>query len=90
MKKIIVLLLSVIFIVQGLVAQDDNIRQSALGISFTLTNFPTSQRIRTSSLSSVLSNKQWAKFREMAPGIAVTYFKGLQKLIDFAGVTFLS
>ncbi len=85
MKKIIVLLLSVIFIVQGLVAQDDNIRQSALGISFTLTDFPTSQRIRTSSLSSVLSNKQWAKFREMAPGIAVTYFKGLQKHIDFAG-----
>ncbi|HKZ68053.1 MAG TPA: OmpA family protein, partial [Chitinophagaceae bacterium] len=40
---------------------------------------------RTGSLSRVLANKQWAKFKDMAPGIAITYFKGLRKHIDFAG-----
>jgi len=60
------------------------VRQSAIGISFTLTDFLTAQRIRSSSLSSVLSNKEWAKIKDMAPGFALSYYKGLLPKIDFA------
>jgi outer membrane protein OmpA-like peptidoglycan-associated protein len=60
------------------------VRQSAIGISFTLTDFITAQRIRSSSLSSVLSNKEWAKVKDMAPGFALSYYRGLMPKIDFA------
>ena len=60
------------------------IRQPAIGISFTLTDFVTAQRIRTSSLASVFNNKKFAKFQEMSPGIAISYFKGILPRIDFA------
>lgn len=60
------------------------VRPKALGLSFILNDFQTAQRIRSGSLSSVLNNKQWAKVKEMAPGIAITYFKGLQSHVDFA------
>ena len=60
------------------------IRQSALGISFTLTDFVTADRIRSTSLAKVFSDKQFAKFREMATGISISYFKGVRPKIDFA------
>jgi hypothetical protein len=52
------------------------IRQSAIGISFTLTDFITPERIRSSSLTSVLNDKAWAKVKDMAPGFALSYYKG--------------
>ena len=66
-------------------AQDDEIRQPAIGISFMLTDFQTANRIRTTSLAQVLRDKKWAKFKDMSPGLVVTYFKGIHKHIDFAG-----
>jgi OmpA-OmpF porin, OOP family len=60
------------------------IRPPALGISFTLTDFETAQRIRSTSLASVMNKDEGAKFREMSPGIAINYFQGLSPRIDFA------
>jgi OmpA-OmpF porin, OOP family len=60
------------------------VRQPAIGISFTLTDFVSAQRIRNASLASVLNNKQLAKFKEMSPGIAISYYQGLLPRIDFA------
>src|SRR5690349_18732547 len=60
------------------------IRQSAIGISFTLTDFITAQRIRSTSLTSVLNDKAWAKVKEMEPGFALSYYKGILPKIDFA------
>jgi outer membrane protein OmpA-like peptidoglycan-associated protein len=85
MKKILAAILALSLLHSKILAQDDEIRPAAIGISFILNDFTTADRIRSSSLSSVLSHKQWAKFREMSPGIAVSYFKGLRKHIDFAG-----
>lgn len=59
-------------------------RQPAIGISFTLTDFTTADRIRTGSLTKVINDKQWAKFKEMSPGIALSYYQGLMPRIDFA------
>jgi len=61
------------------------IRPAALGVSFFFNDYLTPQRIRSTSLNKVLANKQWAKVGQMAPGAALTYFKGLNTHIDFAG-----
>jgi len=66
-------------------AQDKPIRPRALGVSFILNDFETAQRIRGGSLSQVFRDKKWAKFKEMSPGLALTYFKGLRPHTDFAG-----
>ncbi|MBL7737673.1 MAG: OmpA family protein [Chitinophagaceae bacterium] len=84
MKKILAALLAMSAFIPSGFAQDDEIRPAAVGISFSLTDFQTASRIRTTSLSQVLGNKRWAKFREMSPGLGINYFKGLKKHIDFA------
>jgi outer membrane protein OmpA-like peptidoglycan-associated protein len=85
MKKILAVLLALSAFMPSGFGQDEEIRPAAIGISFFLNDFTTADRIRTTSLSSVLSNKKWAKVKDMSPGIALTYFKGLTKRIDFAG-----
>lgn len=85
MKKILAILLAVIAYIPSSFGQDDEIRPAAIGVSFTLTDFQTADRIRTTSLSSVMGNRRWAKFSEMSPGLGISYFKGLKKNIDFAG-----
>lgn len=86
MKK----LLASVVVLSSLLAtgysQTKPIRQSAIGISFTLTDFLTAQQIRSGSLSEVLIEKSGAKLKDMAPGIAISYFKGLRPRIDFAAM----
>jgi outer membrane protein OmpA-like peptidoglycan-associated protein len=84
MKKILSALFAIYCLVPPVNAQEDEIRPKALGISFFMNDFATPSRIRSTSLSSVLTNKQFAKFREMSPGLAITYFKGVTKHIDIA------
>jgi len=87
MKKILLLLFSFLFI-KFIFSQDNNkpsyIRKPALGISFLFNDYITPQRIKESTLSSVLANKQKAKIKEMETGIAVSYFKGLNNNLDLA------
>jgi outer membrane protein OmpA-like peptidoglycan-associated protein len=85
MKKILAVLLALSAFKPSGFAQDDEIRPAALGISFFLNDFTTPSLIRSTSLSKVLANKQWAKGKDMTPGIAISYFKGLSKHVDFAG-----
>ena len=85
MKKILAVFLALYLVAPAVFAQDDEIRPAAIGVSFILNDYTTAERIRSSSLSSVLNNKQWAKVKDMSPGIAISYFKGLRKHIDFAG-----
>jgi OmpA-OmpF porin, OOP family len=85
MKKILAVLLALSAFIPSGFAQDDEIRPAALGISFFLIDVKTADRIRTTSLSKVLADKKWGKIQEMSPGLAVTYFKGVSKHIDFAG-----
>ena len=83
MKQLIVSLLAAIFIAPVVYGQDDEIRPHEIGVSFNLFDFKTAELIRTTSLMAVLKNKQFGD--DKSPGVALHYFKGLKKHIDFAG-----
>lgn len=85
MKKIIAVLLALSVFIPSMYGQEDEIRPAAIGISFFKNDFITPQRIRSTSLSDVIRDKQFAKGGETSPGLAVSYFKGVKKHIDFAG-----
>ncbi len=84
MKKILIVVLTLCFLAPGARAQDDLTSPKSIGISFFLNDFTTAQRIRSTSLSQVISHKQFAKINEMTPGLAFTYFKGMRPHIDLA------
>lgn len=92
MKKIIASLFSLTILLADVCAQTDKpIRKQSLGFSFVINDFATAQRIRTSSLSSVLKDKQFAKSEDFSYGFGINYIKGLTPHIDFAatlGATF--
>jgi outer membrane protein OmpA-like peptidoglycan-associated protein len=84
MKKLLAAVVALHCLLATGYSQNKPIRQSAIGIGFSLTDFVTADRIRNGSLSQVLIEKRLAKFRDMSPGISISYFKGLRPKIDFA------
>lgn len=84
MKKIVASLLLLVFFFQDSSAQTQTIREKSLGVTFFMNDFITPQRIRTSSLGAVLRDKKRAKFKDMSPGVAITYLKGFTSQIDFS------
>jgi hypothetical protein len=85
MNKLLTFVVVLLLAVQGATAQKPTLRPAAVGISFFFNDFTTPNRIRTSSLSTVIRDDKWAKFSEMSPGLAISYFKGVLPYIDFAG-----
>ncbi len=84
MKKILTAAVFFCVLLHTTSAQDENyIRPKAIGVSFFLNDFVTPSRIRSTSLSTVIAKNQLAKFREMNPGLAIHYFKGVTNHIDF-------
>lgn len=93
MKHLIVSLLAVIILAPVVYGQDDEIRSHEIGVSFNLYDYRTAQLIRTTSLSAVIRDQQFAVLKKMSPGLGLHYFKGLKKYIDFGGsinATFLN
>ena len=84
MKKILAACIALYLFAPATNAQDDEIRRPALGISFFLQDFETARRIRSSSLQTVLRDKQWSDVGDMSPGLGIHYFKGLKRHLDFA------
>ncbi|HEY1112827.1 MAG TPA: thrombospondin type 3 repeat-containing protein, partial [Chitinophagaceae bacterium] len=85
MKKFLVTLMILSLGFTDCLAQDENyVRPASIGVSFFFNDFITAERIRSSSLSTVIREKQWAKVREMSPGLALSYIKGLSNHVDLA------
>ena len=58
-------------------------KRPTLGLNFFLKDMKTAILIDKTSLSDVLAKDQWAKIKDMAPGVSFTYFEGLTEHIDF-------
>eukprot|EP00611_Tribonema_gayanum_P024957 TRINITY_DN558_c0_g1_i1.p1 TRINITY_DN558_c0_g1~~TRINITY_DN558_c0_g1_i1.p1 ORF type:complete len:295 (-),score=1.93 TRINITY_DN558_c0_g1_i1:125-1009(-) len=58
-------------------------KRPSLGINFILKDMYTSDAISRSSISSVISNKQWTPFSQLDPGLSLQYFEGLTEYVDF-------
>jgi OmpA-OmpF porin, OOP family len=84
MKKILFAFFALYLLVPSSYGQTEEVSPKSLGVSFFLNDFVTPQRIRTTSLSNVLSNRNFEKIREMTPGLALTYFQGISKHVDVA------
>jgi outer membrane protein OmpA-like peptidoglycan-associated protein len=92
MKKIILSLLTVTSMMTAFGQGGEFVKRPAIGIHFFGNDFITPQRIRSTSLSTVLKDDQWAKFSDMNFGFAGNYMKGLTNHLDFSttlGVSFL-
>jgi OmpA-OmpF porin, OOP family len=85
MKKILAALLALYLLAPATYGQNDLVSPKAIGISFFLNDFVTPSRIRSTSISQVLGNHNWARFKEMNVGLGLNYFQGITKHIDFAG-----
>jgi OmpA-OmpF porin, OOP family len=84
MTKILPSFIVLFLTTQCVLAQNNNIRPSAIGVSFILNDYITPQRVRSTSLAKVFNNKSWAKFNELGTGLAISYFQGVRSHIDFA------
>jgi OmpA-OmpF porin, OOP family len=85
MKKILTSIIFLFCFTGVTWSQNDDLRPASIGVSFFYNDFATPQKIRNSSLSSVINQNSWAKFSEMSPGLALSYIKGVHKFIDFSG-----
>ncbi len=84
MKKISLSLLCLSFFVVAF-SQQDYKKAPGLGIHFFLNDYKTAADIRQLGLPTVFSNKDYFKFSEMQPGIAISYLQGLSNNLDFVG-----
>jgi hypothetical protein len=84
MKKILSALVVMCLLVPAVKAQTTHLSPKSVGVSFFLNDFVTAQRIRTTSLVQVVSDKKFAKFSDMNAGMAVSLNRGLTKYVDMA------
>ncbi|MET0636215.1 MAG: OmpA family protein [Chitinophagaceae bacterium] len=84
MKKIPAIILGLSVFITSSHAQESELRPAAVGLSAIFLDFKTANLIRTTSLTEVLRDKQWADASEMSPGLAISYFEGLTKLVDIS------
>jgi len=84
MKKFLAFVLGICCLTAASHSQTtDVIRQPSLGINFTYADYATAKIIRSQSLSAAVRDKQFAKFKNMLPGISLSYATGIRRLMDF-------
>ncbi|HEY0679500.1 MAG TPA: hypothetical protein VGD17_14550 [Chitinophagaceae bacterium] len=62
----------------------DYTRRPVIGVYFFLNDYKTAAKIRSSSLGTVLNEKQFGKIKEMSPGLALVYMKGITSHLDYS------
>lgn len=91
MRKLSLSLLALMMVCMANAQQKDNEKKPAtIAIHFGHQDFITPQRIRTSSLQNVMGNKRWAKLKDQAPALGISYMKGLNNYFDISANYYLS
>jgi hypothetical protein len=83
MRKLLQAVLCLL-LTSGAIAQNngDYVKGATLGFSVGGFDFATPQLIRSSSLATVLKDKQWAKFSDQDWAVGIHYTKGLGNYFD--------
>ncbi len=85
MKEKVLLIAGLLIACLTVCSQDDDyVKDPAIGIHFFFNDFKTASNIRTASLSSTLRDKTFGRFKDMSPGISLSYLQGLSTHFDFA------
>ncbi|MFY8004211.1 MAG: OmpA family protein, partial [Chitinophagaceae bacterium] len=58
-------------------------KRPSIGVSLSFQDFKTAEYLKSSSLSTVLGNGDFANFQNFTPGLAIHYFEGLTDHLDF-------
>jgi OmpA-OmpF porin, OOP family len=82
MKKFFNLIIAGFLLVSVAQAQDSK----SIGFSFFLNDFASAQRIRTTSLNTVINDKTFARMAEMNSGFAVNYYKQMRERMSFSAM----
>ena len=62
----------------------DYTRGPVIGVQFFLNDYNTAAKIRSSSLGTVIGDKQFGKLKQMTPGLALVYMKGISNHLDYS------
>jgi outer membrane protein OmpA-like peptidoglycan-associated protein len=84
MKKILLVIMSLGLVISSF-GQGQYKKRPSFGIHFVLNDFKTAQSIRSVGLANTVNTKVWHKSNTMTPGIAISYFQGLNNNLDFVG-----
>ncbi len=78
------MLLCVLTYGQSTTETPDYTRKPTIGVHFFLDDFKTAADIRATSLNTVFDKRQFGKIKEMSPGLAIMYMKGISNHLDYA------
>lgn len=84
MKKISLFLILASLSIGAFSQSNDYKKGKALGLSFFLNDFKAASVLRTNGVVELFKNKNFFNTNNMNPGIALNYYQGLSKHIDFA------
>lgn len=83
MKKLLAIVWGFVLLMQTANGQKNpTIQEPTLGVHFFLVDFKTAMNVRSSTLSTVVRNHEFGKLKEMTPGLAINYIKGLTSNFD--------
>lgn len=85
MKRIFLLLLSLCFLTSAFSQDDQHIKGKAIGASFFMNNFHAASVLRDQSVVAMFKNKNFFNSKDLNPGLALNYYQGLSKHMDFVG-----
>ncbi|MFM9908797.1 MAG: hypothetical protein ACKVOW_05595 [Chitinophagaceae bacterium] len=84
MKKLISFLFAMVFFSVIAIGQnDDAVQKPTFGIQFFFNDFKSAANLRANSLGTVIKNKEFGKIKDMSPGLALTFIKGITRQFDF-------
>jgi OmpA-OmpF porin, OOP family len=84
MKKSVLLVLAIIVTVVSF-AQTDIKKRPSLAVHFSFIDYKSGTDVRNNSLTTVINNKQFFKFKRMDPALSISYLDGFTDNIDFVG-----
>jgi len=84
MKKITGLLVAMVMLTTMVMGQDDDdIQNPTLAVHFFFNDFKSAAAIRANSLGMAFKNQEFGKIKDMSPGLALNFIKGLSRYYDF-------